>query len=69
MTVKSLIELLQALPQDLPVYLADWNEGYASVIPIDYVNANREDDGMQFLPRVAEACARPLKCPRRVVIG
>jgi len=69
MTVKQLIEQLQALPQDLPVYLADWNEGYAADIPIDHVDF--EDNGPQLLPRVAEAVARPSKWnhPRRVVIG
>jgi hypothetical protein len=29
MTVTELIEQLQKLPADLPVYLADWSEGYA----------------------------------------
>ena len=69
MTVKQLIELLQTLPQDLPVYLADWSEGYAADIPLDHVG--REDDGPQLLPRVAEAVERPRKWnhPRRVVIG
>ena len=71
MTVKQLIELLQALPQDLPVYLSDWNEGYAADIPLDHVDAGREVDGPQLLPRVAEADERPRKWnhPRRVVIG
>jgi hypothetical protein len=69
MIVKQLIELLQALPQDLPVYLGDWNECYAADIPLDHVE--HEDDGPQLLPRVAEACVRPRKWnhPRRVVIG
>jgi hypothetical protein len=62
-TVKQLIEMLQTLPQDLPVYLADWSESYAADIPLD--------DGPQLLPRVAEAVERPRKWnhPRRVVIG
>lgn len=29
MTVAELISLLQQLPAELPVYLADWNEGWA----------------------------------------
>ena len=63
MTVKQLIELLQTLPQDLSVYLADWSESYAADIPLD--------DDTQLLPRVAEAVERPRKWnhPRRVVIG
>lgn len=63
MTVKQLIALLQTLPQDLPVYLADWSEGYAADIPLD--------DGPRLLPRVAEAVELPRKWnhPRRVVIG
>lgn len=71
MTVKKLIELLQALPQDLPVYLGDWNEGYAPDIPIDFIGDNREAAGPQLLPRVAEAVkdTRKWDHPRRVVIG
>jgi hypothetical protein len=71
MTVKQLIELLQALPQELPVYLADWNECYASDIPIDHVDTGYEADGQLLLPRVAEAVTRAPKWdhPRRVVIG
>jgi hypothetical protein len=67
MTVKQLIEALQALPQDLPVYLG----GFESDIPIDHVEAGHDDRGPQLLPRVAEACERPRKWnhPRRVVIG
>ena len=69
MTVKQLVEMLQALPQDLPVYLGDWNECYAPDIPIDHVDAG--DSGPPMLPRVAEAVVRPRKWnhPRRVVIG
>jgi len=71
MTVKQLIELLQTLPQDLPVYLSDSNESYAADIPLDHVDAGREKDGPQLLPRVAEAVEFPRKWnhPRRVVIG
>ena len=66
MTVKQLIELLQTLPQDLPVYLADWSESYAPDIAIGH-----EENGRQLLPYVAEACVRPPKWdhPRRVLIG
>jgi hypothetical protein len=71
MTVKQLIALLQALPQDLPIYLGDWNEGYVADIPLDHVDAGREAEGPQLLPRVAEAYVLPQKWdhPRRVVIG
>lgn len=34
MTVAELIEQLQKLPADLPVYIADWNEGYAPDWPM-----------------------------------
>jgi len=37
MTVNDLITYLSSLPPDvreLPVYLADWNEGYAPPIPL-----------------------------------
>jgi hypothetical protein len=65
MTVAQLIEALQAMPQDLPVYLGDWNEGYAADIPIDH------DPGA--LPRVVDARVDPRKRkwnhPQRVVIG
>ncbi len=66
MTVKQLIELLQTLPQDLPVYLADWSEGYMPDVEIGH-----EENGRQLLPYIAEACALPTKwdLPRRVVIG
>lgn len=65
MTVKQLIKALQALPQDLPVYLVDWNEGYAADIPVGH----GEDAGGP--PRVVEACVHPPKWnhPVRVVIG
>lgn len=68
MTVKQLIELLQALPQDLPVYLRDWNEGYEPDVEID---ATDEKDVSDLLPRVEEAYVRPPRwdLPRRVVIG
>jgi len=71
MTVARLIELLQAMPQDLPVYLADWNEEYAADIALDYVAAGCEADGPRMLPRVADAVVRSRKWdhPRRVVIG
>lgn len=68
MTVKQLIEHLQTLPQDLPVYLVDWNEGYMPDIPIDYVGQGY--DGQQQLPQVAEPeKTRWGDLPRRVVIG
>lgn len=67
MTVKRLIELLQALPQELPVYLGDWNEGYAPDIEIDHIDG---DSLQHFLPRVAEAReSKRWNHPRRVVIG
>lgn len=56
MTVKRLIELLQILPQDLPVYLSDWSQGYEPDTPIDE----------QLMPRVVEACAQS---PKRVAFG
>jgi hypothetical protein len=69
MTVEQLIDLLKALPQDLPVYLGDWNEGYAPDVPIDYADASSS-----LLPREvpAEEEIRRYTCtglPRRVVIG
>ena len=65
MTVKQLIELLQALPQDLPVYLSDWNEGCEPDISLDSM------DIQPLLPRVVEAHVQPpyWNHPRRVVIG
>ena len=64
MTVKQLIEALQALPQDLPVYLVNW-EGYSTDIPV----GNGEDEAAP--PRVVNAYVRPPRWnhPRRVVIG
>lgn len=34
-TVAQLIAALQKLPQDLPVYVADWNEEYAPDWPLN----------------------------------
>lgn len=69
MNVRELIQALKALPEDLPVYLSDWSEGYAPDIPIDHVDI--EENGPQMLPRVADAVVRPPRWdhPRRVVIG
>jgi hypothetical protein len=69
MTVQELIVLLQQLPNDLPVYLGDWNEQYAYDNPLgpeDYPRvspAYGPDDGVRR--------ARPprVMLPQRVVIG
>lgn len=34
LTVRDLIQKLEALPPDLPVYVADWNEEYAKDWPL-----------------------------------
>jgi hypothetical protein len=34
LTVRALIEKLETLPPDLPVYLADWNEEYEEDWPL-----------------------------------
>lgn len=45
MTVAELIAKLQTMPQDLPVYLADWNEGYVADYELceSAVNVNPEE--------------------------
>ena len=65
MTVAELIVLLQKLPTDLPVYLADWNEGFAPDNPMG--------DGDAPLVRPPHDIKRHgitvLSLPERVVIG
>jgi hypothetical protein len=34
MTVAELIDKLREMPQDLPVYITDWNENYAPDMPL-----------------------------------
>ena len=60
MTVAELIKKLQEMPADLPVYLADWNTGYA---PDTLVT---DGDG-PCVRAACEMCRHPL--PERVVIG
>lgn len=62
MTVAELIERLQKLPADLPVYLGDWNEQYAPDHPMD-----KAIDGPVVAP--PESRRRGVKLPNRVVIG
>lgn len=56
MTVAELIEQLQKLPADLPVYIADWSGGYALDCPMTVDNG----------PRVSAACDSLPEC---VLIG
>jgi len=62
MTVTDLIEQLQKLPADLPVYLADWNEGYAPDCPMTV------DDGPVVVALERETSRSP-SLPERVVLG
>jgi hypothetical protein len=60
MTVTELIQQLHKLPADLPVYLSDWSQGYASDEPLTV------DDG----PYVSAAeDRRDGLLPERVVLG
>lgn len=61
MTVAELIAHLQKLPADLPVYLADWNEGYAPDDPMG------PDDAPKVMP--PRDSKRRGTLPERVVIG
>ena len=61
MTVAELIEQLQKLPADLPVYLADWNEGYAPDWALDL-----NDRPTVMSPYTTR---HGLSLPKRVVIG
>ena len=61
-TVRDLIELLQNLSGDLPVYLGDWNEQYAYDHPLESADK----------PRVEPAIPpdqHGVSSPERVVIG
>ena len=62
MTVAELIEQLQKLPADLPVYLADWNEGYAPDFPMTV------DSGPAVVAMQPATLRRP-SLPERVVLG
>lgn len=72
MTVAELIAALQRLPQELPVYLADWSERYMPDIDID---SNHEMiEGASLHPKIASAERRErrgyvIERPRRVVLG
>lgn len=59
MTVTELIEQLQKLPADLPVYLADWSEGYVPDCPCA---------GPEVVALERETSRGP-SLPERVVLG
>lgn len=60
MTVSELIERLQQLPSELPVYVADWNEKYAPDNPLDEESSPRVERSKR---------AGRFLLPERVVIG
>ncbi len=62
MTVIELIEQLQKLPANLPVYLADWNEGYAPDYPMTVNDGPVVEMAQNETPRRASL-------PERVVLG
>jgi hypothetical protein len=65
MTVAELIAQLQKLPAELPVYLADWNEGYAPDNPME-----DGDTPVVMPPRdIKRHGITVLSLPERVVIG
>lgn len=59
MTVAELIERLKALPAELPVYLADWSEGYAFDHPLT----------ADPMVSAAYTTRRNVVLPKRVVLG
>lgn len=71
MTVRELIDLLQSIPPDLPVYLGDWSKGDWSECHPD-----RQEDPTSARPAPARG-GRPRRWagvespppPRRVKIG
>ena len=56
-TVRELIEALSKLPQDLPIYLADWSERYA------------DDFELKEQPEVKRRDLGSTALPERVVLG
>jgi hypothetical protein len=62
-TVGELIAALQKLPADLPVYLADWSEGYALDHPMDV------SDVPMIVPPWTSRRGHPMTLPERVLIG
>ena len=49
MTVHELIEALAKHPGDMPVRLADWNEGYCSPADVTKAFLSRDRDGVAFV--------------------
>ena len=67
MTVAELINRLQQLPADLPVYVGDWNEGYAPDCPLDGASGPTVLPPRTVTRRGIEILS--LSLPERVVIG